>query len=169
MKKRGYQQLRFQVADNPTSTHPWIVERPNLSESRLSRYFSLADSSPPLGYNCRMKKPAVLILLGVVFCTLVQAQTVTVTADAGPDESMSQTYMAFDRDCRNLVNKRADPTEAIAACKKVADEADRFAPQSHFSTRRAAYVFYTIALIQGKKAQDAVMVGNKAAVVLLVA
>jgi hypothetical protein len=114
-----------------------------------------------------MKKPDVLILLGVALCTLVQAQTVTVTADAGPDESMSQTYMAFDRDCRNLVNKRADPTEAIAACKKVADEADRFAPQSHFITRRAAYVFYTIALIQGKKAQDAVTVGNKAVAVVL--
>ena len=27
--------------------------------------------------------------------------------------------------------------------KKVADEADRFAPQSHFIPRRAAYVFYS--------------------------
>lgn len=98
---------------------------------------------------------------------LAQAQSVTVTADAGPDESMSQTYMALDRGCRNLVNKRANPEETIAACKKVADEADRFAPQSHFITRRAAYVFYTISLIQGKKAQDAVTVGNKAVAVVL--
>ena len=100
-------------------------------------------------------------------CPLLQAQTVTVTADAGPDESMSQTYMALDRDCRSLVNKRADPTETMAACKKVSDEADRFAPQSHFLTKRAAYVFYTIALIQGKKAQDAVVAGDKAVAVVL--
>jgi hypothetical protein len=89
------------------------------------------------------------------------------TADAGPDEGISQTYMAIDRDCRSLVNKRADPIETVAACKKVADEADRFAPQSHFITRRAAYVFYTIALIQAKKSQDALTVGDKAVAVVL--
>jgi hypothetical protein len=88
-----------------------------------------------------MKIPACLILSGLALCPLLQAQTVTVTADPGPDESISQTYMALDRDCRSLVNKRADPTETIAACKKVSDEADRFAPQSHFITKRAAYVF----------------------------
>jgi hypothetical protein len=114
-----------------------------------------------------MRTPAVLIFLGITLCPLLQAQTVTVTADPGPDESMSQTYMALDRDCRSLVNKRGDPTESIAACKKVAVEADRFAPQSHFITRRAAYVFYTIALIQGEKTQDAVAVGDKAVAVVL--
>jgi len=114
-----------------------------------------------------MKTSGVWIFLGVALCPLLQAQNVTVTADPGPDESMSQAYMALDRDCRSLVNKRADPTEAIAACRKVADEADKFAPQSHFITRRAAYVFYTIALIQGKKTEDAVEVGNKAVAVVL--
>jgi hypothetical protein len=114
-----------------------------------------------------MKISACFILVGLLCCPLLQAQTVTVTADAGPDESMSQTYMALDRDCRSLVNKRADPTETMAACKKVSDEADRFAPQSHFITKRAAYVFYTIALIQGKKAQDAVVAGDKAVAVVL--
>jgi hypothetical protein len=89
------------------------------------------------------------------------------TADAGPDESVSQSYMALDRDCRSLVNKRADPVETIAACKKVADEADKFAPQSHFITRRAAYVFYTIALVQARKSQDALTVGDKAVAVVV--
>jgi len=114
-----------------------------------------------------MRTWAVLVLLGAALCPLLRAQTVTVTADPGPDESMSQTYMALDRDCRNFVSKRGDPTETIAACKKVADEADRFAPQSHFITRRAAYVFYATALIQGKKNQDAVSVGDKAVAVVL--
>jgi hypothetical protein len=114
-----------------------------------------------------MRTPAVLIFLGITLCPLLQSQTVTVTADPGPDETISQTYMALDRDCRSLVNKQGNPTETIAACKKVADEADRFAPQSHFITRRAAYVFYTIALIQGKKTQDAMTVGDKAVAVVL--
>ncbi len=114
-----------------------------------------------------MKTQAILILLGLALCPIIQAQNVTVTADAGPDEGISQTYMARDRDCRSLVNKRADPIETVAACKKVADEADRFAPQSHFITRRAAYVFYTIALIQAKKSQDALTVGDKAVAVVL--
>ena len=114
-----------------------------------------------------MKISAGLILSNLMLCPLLNAQTVTVTADPGPDESISQAYMALDRDCRSLVNKRADPTETIAACKKVSDEADRFSPQSHFITRRAAYVFYTIALIQGKKAQDAVAAGDKAVAVVL--
>jgi hypothetical protein len=114
-----------------------------------------------------MKISAAWILLALLPCPLLRAQTVTVTADAGPDESMSQAYMALDEDCRRLVNKRADPTETIAACKRVSDEADRFAPKSHFITRRAAYVFYTIALVQGRKAQDAVAAGNKAVAVVL--
>lgn len=118
-----------------------------------------------------MNKKHILIFLGAVLCLPLQGQTVqqsvTVTADAGPDERMSQSYMALDRDCRLLVNKRTDAVNAIAACKKVADEADKFAPQSHFLTRRAAYVFYTIALIQGRQTGDAVMVGNKAVAVVL--
>jgi hypothetical protein len=114
-----------------------------------------------------MKLQAHVILLVFAMCPLIQAQSVTVTADAGPDESISQTYMALDRDCRALVNKRTGPIEAVAACKKVSDEADRFAAQSHFVTRRAAYVFYTIALIQAKKSQDALTGGDKAVAVVL--
>jgi hypothetical protein len=110
---------------------------------------------------------AFLVPLVLTFCPLIQAQDVTVTAASTPDESMSQTYMALDRDCRTLVSKRGDATETIAACKKVADQADGFAPQSHFITRRAAYVFYTTALIQAKKPQDAVAVGDKAVAVVL--
>ena len=105
--------------------------------------------------------------MGVVLRPLLQAQTVTVKADPGPDESMSQAYMALDRDCRSLVNKRADSTETIGACKKVSDEADRFPLHSHFISRRAAYVFYSIALLQGNKASDAVVAGDKAVAVLL--
>lgn len=95
------------------------------------------------------------------------SQSVTVTADAGPDESISQSYMALDRDCRSLANQRTVSAQAITACKKVADEADKFAPQSHFITRRAAYVFYTLALIQGRQTVEAVTVGNKAVAVVL--
>ena len=98
---------------------------------------------------------------------MIRAQAATVKADPGPDESISETYMALDDDCRSLISKRADPTKAIAACKRVADEADKFAPQSHFVTRRAAYVFYTLALIQAKQTQDAVAVGDKAVAVVL--
>ncbi len=118
------------------------------------------------GYNRPMKKKSILIFLGAVLCPMLHGQSVeqsvTVTADAGPDESISQSFMALDRDCRVLVNKRTDAVQAIPACKKVADEADKFAPQSHFITRRAAYVFYTLALIQGRQTVEAVMVGNKA-------
>ena len=114
-----------------------------------------------------MKTAAVSILAGLTLYPVLWAQTIAVKADPGPDESISETYMALDQDCRSLVNKRADPTRTIAACRKVADEADKFAPQSHFVTRRAAYVFYTTALIQGKQAQDAVVAGDKAVAVVL--
>jgi hypothetical protein len=96
-----------------------------------------------------------------------QAQDVTVTADGGPDESMTQAYMAHDRDCRNLVNRRDDPTGAVTACKEVADEADQFSPKSHYITRRAAYVFFATALIQAKKPKEAVVVADKAVAVVL--
>ena len=98
---------------------------------------------------------------------MLQAQTTSGKAAPGPDETISQMYMALDEECRSLVNKRADPTKTIAACRRLADEADKFAPQSHFVTRRAAYVFYTFALIQGKQTQDAIAVGDKAVAVVL--
>lgn len=114
-----------------------------------------------------MKMRAALVLLSVALCPLSQAQNVTVTADAGPDESMLQAYMALDTECRSLVSKRDDPTQTIAACKKLGDEADKFAPQSHFITRRSAYVYYTTALIQDKQFQEAVAAGDKAVSVVL--
>jgi hypothetical protein len=127
----------------------------------------MSSSPAALDYNCRMKTLIFLIVMGLAICAPSHAQDVTVTAEAGPDESISQAYVALDRDCRSLVNKRADPIETVAACKKVADEADKFAPQSHFITRRAAYVFYTIALVQARKSEDALMVGDKAVAVVM--
>jgi len=119
-------------------------------------------------YNCQMKVLAVLlVLLVLAFCPLIQAQEVTVTADSIPDESISQAYMTLDRKCRTLVSMHAEAAKTTAACKEVADEADRFAANSHFITRRAAYVFYTTALIQARKPQDAVAVGDKAVAIVL--
>jgi len=115
-----------------------------------------------------MKILAILSAVLIVACSrLLEAQSVTVTAEATPDESISQSYMALDRDCRSLVGKHNDPTAASVACKKVADEADKFAPQSHFITRRGAYVFYASALIQAKEPKDAVLVADKAVAVVL--
>lgn len=77
---------------------------------------------------------------------LLSGQDVTVTAKAPPDESISQPYMALDQECRNLVSKH-DSAKAVVVCKKVADEADKYDPKTHFITRRGAYVFYTASLI----------------------
>jgi hypothetical protein len=102
----------------------------------------------------------------IVAChNLALAQDVTVTAKAPPDESISQSYMALDQECRNLVSKH-DAANAIIACRKVADEADKYDPKTHFITRRGAYVFYTTSLIQAKKYQDAVQAGDKAVAVV---
>lgn len=105
---------------------------------------------------------AFLIVAGY---SLAHAQDVTVTAKALPDDSVSQPYMALDRECRNFVSKH-DTTNGVVACKKVADEADKYDPKAHFITRRAAYVFYTTSLIQAKKFQDAIQAGNKAVAVV---
>jgi hypothetical protein len=93
-------------------------------------------------------------------------QDVTVTAKATTsDESISQSYMALNQECRNFVSKH-DSANAVVACKKVADEADKFDPKTHFIARRGAYVFYAASLIQAKKYQDAVVAGNKAVAVV---
>jgi hypothetical protein len=92
---------------------------------------------------------------------LSHAQNVTVTAKAPPDESTSQAYMTIDKDCRSLVSKH-ESEDAVIACKKVAEEADKYDPNTHFITRRAAYVFYTTALIQAKQFRDAIVIGDKA-------
>src|ERR1700752_1126513 len=100
----------------------------------------------------------------VAYPFLLHAQDVTVTAKAPPDEGISPSYIALDNECRRLVNKH-DSENATIACKKVADEADKFDPKTHFITRRGAYVFYTTSLIQAKDFQDAVRVGDKAVAV----
>jgi hypothetical protein len=113
-----------------------------------------------------MKARLFITTLLVVACGhLAHAQDVTVTAKALPDDSVSQPYMALDRECRNFVSKH-DAANAVAACKKVADEADKYDPRTHFITRRGAYVFFTTSLIQAKEFQDAIQAGNKAVAVV---
>jgi hypothetical protein len=130
--------------------------------TRLSRNYLT------LRYNGKMRNLALLsAMLVVAFSQALQAQNVTVKGESTPDESTPQPYMVLDKDCRALVSKRDDPTKAVEACKLVADEADRFDPKSHFIVRRGAYVFYTTALIQAKRPQDAVAVGDKAVAVVL--
>ena len=93
-------------------------------------------------------------------------QDVTVTAkDTRPDDSITQQFMALDQECRNYVSKH-DAANAVIACKKVSDEADKSDPKTHPITRRGAYVFYATALIQAQKYQDAVKVGDKAVAVV---
>ena len=113
--------------------------------------------------KARILMTAVLIAVGH---SLAHSQDVTVTAKALPDDSVSQSYMALDKDCRNLINKH-DATNGVIACKKVADEADKYDPSSHFITRRGAYVFYTTSLIQAKQFQEAVRAGDKAVAVIM--
>jgi hypothetical protein len=113
-----------------------------------------------------MKAQLFITAFLVVACGhLGQAQDVTVTAKGLPDDSVSQPYMALDRECRSLVSKH-DAANAVIACKKVADEADKYDPKTHFITRRGAYIFYTTSLIQAKSFQDAIRVGNKAVAVV---
>ena len=64
------------------------------------------------------------------------AQDVTVTAkDTRPDDSVTQQFMALDQECRNDVSKH-DAANAVIACKKVSDEADKYDPKTHPITRR---------------------------------
>jgi tetratricopeptide (TPR) repeat protein len=95
------------------------------------------------------------------------AQDVTVTAkDTRPDDSVTQQFMALNQECRSYVSKH-NAANAVIACKKVSDEADKYDPKTHPITRRGAYVFYATALIQARKYQDAVKVGDKAVAVVL--
>ena len=107
----------------------------------------------------------VLACLIIACHDLSHAQGVTITAKAPPDESISQLYIVSDRECRNLVSKH-DSANAIIACKKLADEADKYDPKTHFITRRGAYVFYATSLIQAKRYQDGVQEGDKAVAVV---
>lgn len=98
---------------------------------------------------------------GAIFC-----QDVTVTAKVTtPDDSVTRQYMALDQECRSLVAK-SDTTNAVPACKRVSDEADKFDRKTHPITRRGAYVFYATALIQAQKYREAVEAGDKAVAVV---
>jgi len=113
-----------------------------------------------------MKVTIRIALFVIAACPhLLRGQDVTVTAKAPPDESISQRYMALDQECRNLVSKH-DSANAVVACKKVADEADKYDPNTHFITRRGAYVFYTTSLVQAKKYEEAIRTGDKAVAVV---
>ncbi|HUN83914.1 MAG TPA: hypothetical protein VMU48_06020 [Terracidiphilus sp.] len=106
----------------------------------------------------------VLILVG---CSgIAFAQDVTVTAKVTtPDDSITQEFMALDQACRTAVSKH-EAANALTACKRLSDEADKFDPKTHPITRRGAYVFYATALIQAQKYREAVEVGDKAVAVV---
>ena len=113
-----------------------------------------------------MNARRLISVFSIVACSnLAHAQDVTVTVKALSDDSVTKSYMALDRDCRDLVNKH-DSANAATACKKVADEADKYELGTHFITKRGAYVFYTISLIQAQRFQEAILVGDKAVAVV---
>jgi tetratricopeptide (TPR) repeat protein len=116
-----------------------------------------------------MKLTAGLFLLCAALCPLVHAQTTTTVtaANPGPDESISPDFVAQQKECRALLAQRSDPAAMVAACKKVADAASQFPPQSHFITRRSAYVGYMTALIYAKQFKQAIAVGDKAVAIVL--
>jgi tetratricopeptide (TPR) repeat protein len=115
-----------------------------------------------------MATQAASIVLCIVVCPLLaQAQAVTVRGVPGPGEPISRSYIALADNCRRLVHERANPADAVAACKKVVDEADKFEPNSHFITRRGAYVFYAAALIHAKQYKAAMAIGDKAVAIVL--
>jgi hypothetical protein len=70
-------------------------ENLKLPQTGLSRNLVAYRRFVYLGYNCRMKTQTILILLSLALCPIIQAQNVTVTANAGPDESMSLTCAAY--------------------------------------------------------------------------
>ena len=111
-----------------------------------------------------MRVGTVYLLLPLVIFYRAHAQSVTVSAEAGPDETISQHYLSLDAECRRLVMTSQD---AVAACRQVSDEADKYAPQSHYITRRGAYVSYALALIRARKPAAAVTIADKAVAVVL--
>ena len=114
-----------------------------------------------------MKATIFVPLLVLAGCSgITFAQNVTVTAKVTtPDDRITQEYIALDQACRSAVSKH-DAANAVTACKRVSDEADKYDPKTHPITRRGAYVFYTIALIQAQNYKEAVEVGNKAVAVV---
>jgi tetratricopeptide (TPR) repeat protein len=114
-----------------------------------------------------MKATIFVPLLVLAGCSgITFAQNVTVTAKVTtPDDRITQEYIALDQACRSAVSKH-DAANAVTACKRVSDEADKYDPKTHPITRRGAYVFYTTALIQAQNYKEAVEVGNKAVAVV---
>jgi hypothetical protein len=73
--------------------------------------------------------------------------------------------MEAGQHCRQLVSERTHPDEAVTACQKVVDLAEKF-PPTHYITRRGAYVFMATALIQNKNPQEAVKIADKAVAIV---
>jgi TonB family protein len=82
------------------------------------------------------------------------------------EEKTAQQFFPLSERCHQLVSRRADPGAAVDACQKSAETADHFPKNSRYIERRSAYVYYATALIQDKRANDAVPITEKAIAVV---
>jgi TonB family protein len=79
------------------------------------------------------------------------------------DQEISNRFEPLFSKCTQAVNQHSGPPAAVDACQKSSEEADKFSTgETYRVARRAAYVYYANALIQDKRAKDAVPIGEKA-------
>jgi TonB family protein len=81
--------------------------------------------------------------------------------DLGDEKAADQFFQLFVK-CGQLVGQNAAPCDQVETCQKTAQRAETFPPDTRLNERRAAYVYYAMALMRDGKASDARAAGDKA-------
>ena len=89
------------------------------------------------------------------------------TAASASDQEIEKAFLPLLDQCAKAVNERSEAAQQVSDCKAAAGVADRFAPNTRMTGRRAAYVYYATALMRNQQIKDAVAYGDKAVKVVL--
>ncbi len=95
----------------------------------------------------------------MISCCLLASAAQT---NAHQNAAAAGDFQSLAEKCHKLMEPNGDVNEAVSACGDVAAAADKFDATTHYTDRRAAYVYYAAALLRAHQYDLAESVARRA-------
>ncbi len=86
----------------------------------------------------------------------------TLGKPAVKDEEIQRSFFPLSNQCHKAVAQNSSTEEQADLCRRAAEVADQFAPDTRYIERRSAYTYATTALLRNRQMKEAVKYSEKA-------
>jgi len=99
--------------------------------------------------------------------TTVAMPFTLVEQPADNDNEIQRVFFPLSDQCHQAVMQNAPTEQQADLCRRAAEVADQFAPDTRFIERRSAYVYASTALLRDRESEEALRLAEKAVAVAL--